>query len=164
MSFIKLSRISGFIILITIPILIVSCSITGPDINDLDPKLLEAPEALTIGNQTIKLDSYLWRDFMPGPTPGGSELIAALEFYVTDSTDFPGQLEPIKLFVILNNQQWETLLVEKQDSGDKYSIIRIARDGPKWGPKINVTVVVSLNDGDQTYLLKQSDVYINRTD
>ena len=128
--------------------------------------LLEAPEELTIGKNQFFLDTYMWRDFMPISPPNGQPLIAVVWLFEKDSLIISETLELNHMWVINNNDIWEGDLKDEGNSEQqRYRIVRVARDGPKWEPNIYVDVVVLVkSDGNKCALIKANNQIIHRTD
>ena len=127
--------------------------------------LLSAPEQVEIGGRKYVLETFLWRDFMPFCPPDGKPLIALVWVTAVDSVEFPSSLDANRLWVIKDKKVWETKFSNEERARYPYKLEKVARDGPKWGPKIEVDAVVRMIDrGKRTYLLKASNQWISRTD
>jgi len=119
---------------------------------------------------TYRLETYLWRDFAPGPDVGssGRPLIAVARVAVNGETAaFPAAVTVDRLWVINADEIWETAPREEQPRGslNARTIEVVGRDGPRWGPGITVDVVVRLRGpGGATTLLRAAGQPINRTD
>jgi hypothetical protein len=133
-------------------------------------ELLSFPEQIEINGRIYTLESFLWRDFMPGPDayPDGRPLIALIWVTAVDLLQFPSNLDANRLWIINGQEVWETEFSYEerpQDPNRKHQKEKIARDGPKWGPDIYVDVVVKIIDSNnRVYFLKASNQYIGRTD
>jgi hypothetical protein len=128
-------------------------------------KLLSAPDTIETGGKKIILTSYLWRDFMPVSPPDGKPLIAVVMIESVDSSDIFRLIKPEAIYIVNGNEVWSSFFVEEiPPDNSPFSIKRIARDGPKWGPGIFVDVVVSINIGTERKLLQAPDQYIHRTE
>ena len=79
---------------------------------------------------------------------------------------FSTEVRADSLWIISGNQVWSGIFSTENRSGVPVHIReKIARDGPKWGPGIQVDVVVSLLDKEERfYLLKAENQLIQRTD
>ncbi len=147
-------------------ILIPSCKLfesSGPSIQDL----LAAPEQIEIDGREYILETYLWRDFMPPTPPDGRPLIALIWVTAIDSLPFPPSIDANRLYIVNDELLWETAF-SSEDRPDnpnrEHQLEKIAREGPKWGPNIQVEVIVSVVDGENNiYLLRASDQFINET-
>ncbi len=128
--------------------------------------LLSSPDKIEINNREFTLETYLWRDFMPFSPPNGKPLIALIRVTATDLLEFPSSVDANRLWVIYNDKEvWETDFSSEDVPNLKHQLAKIAREGPKWGPGIQVDVVVRIIDGENSiYLLKASNQSIYRTD
>ncbi len=148
-------------------ILIQGCKLfesSGPSIQDL----LASPEQIEIDGREYILETYLWRDFMPVSPPDGQPLIALIWVTATDSLAFPSSIDASCLYIVNDEQLWETEFSEEdrpENPNREHQLEEIARFGPKWGPNIQVEVIVRVVDGENnTYLLRAADQWIYRTD
>ena len=145
--------------------LVTSCRISPEEPSYEIDVLLAAPDTVSIGGQEYALETFMWRDFQPITPPGGQPLIAIIWVTEADSLSIPQGLDATILFVINDDEVWETPLSDADSPlTPEYKLEKVARDGPKWGPDILVTVVVQIKFDGSTYLLKASDQYIGRTD
>lgn len=137
---------------------------TGPQ-SDIE-ELLSAPEKIDINGREYVLETFLWRDFMPICPPDGRSLIAIILVTATDGLPFPSSIDTDLIFVVNEQLVWEAQLSgEPSPPYGEHQLKKVARDGPKWGPKIYVDVVVRIiDDENNTYLLRASDQWIGRTD
>ncbi len=135
-----------------------------PSIQDL----LAAPEQIEIDGREYILETYLWRDFMPISPPDGKPLIALIWVTAINSLEFSSSIDANRLWIINDELLWETGFSgeERPDNSNReHQLEKVAREGPKWGPQIQVEVVVRVTDGENnTYLLRAPDQWINRTD
>jgi len=131
--------------------------------------LLSAPEQVEIDGHRYVLETYLWRDFMPNCPPDGRPLIALIKISTADSSEFPSSIDTDRSWVIKDEKVWETKFskekVPPEFPGD-HKLKKIARNGPKWSPEIQVDVVVRIIDtqNNKTYLLRALKQMIYRTD
>ena len=146
--------------------LVTGCSISPQEPSYETDVLLAGPETVSIGGQEYALETFMWRDFAPITPPGGQPLIAIIWVTEVDSLSIPQGLDATILFVINDDEVWETPFSDEDPSPltPEYKLEKVARDGPKWGPDILVAVVVQIVIDGSTYLLKASDQYIGRTD
>lgn len=129
--------------------------------------LLSAPEQVEIDGRKYVLETSLWRDFMPFCPPDGEPLIALIWITATDSLEFPSSINADQLWIIRDHEVWETKFsneVKPKEPYRKHQLEKIARDGPKWGPRIQVEVVVRISEKNKrTYLLRASQQWIGCT-
>jgi hypothetical protein len=128
--------------------------------------LLSAPEESEVQGRTYVLETELWRDFMPFSPPDGKPLIALIRVCARDSAELPAELDIARLWVIKGKDMWETRFSGQAARPNLYTLERVARDGPKWGPNVRVDVVAGLvhEADDKIYLLRASDQLIFRTE
>ena len=86
------------------------------------------------------------------------------EFTINQSTT--NYIQSLTSANINNNDIWEgDLKDEGHSEQQRYRIVRVARDGPKWEPNIYVDVVVLVkSDGNKCALIKANNQIIHRTD
>lgn len=149
-------------------------------------QLRRAPETVVVEGTSLKLRTYLWRDFMPMSPPGGQPMRLQLTLYIVDAAPMPeaddreppapGVAAPGKppfphginvkdACVILDDETWCTKVSDAGPTGDETVCIVSAADGPKWGPGANVDVVVRVVDTKgKAFLVRAPDQPIHRTD
>jgi opacity protein-like surface antigen len=126
-------------------------------------ELQAAPTSLTVGTGTIVLDPYLWRDFMPIAPADGQPLVAVIRLKTGSGSAYGGNAEIDRVWVVNGSGVWTAQEIEsRQAATAEYEVA--ARNGPKWGPGINVDVVVRIQVGGVRSLLRMSNVPIHRTD
>jgi hypothetical protein len=150
-------------------ILISGCKIFKPSGSTIPiDELLSASEQIEIDGRKYVLETYLWRDFMPISPPDSKPLIALIWITATDSLEFPASVDGNQLWIVNGQEIWETKFSDEElpeEPHRKHQLAKIARNGPKWGPGIQVNVVVQVIDGENnTYLLRASNQWIHRTD
>lgn len=131
-------------------------------------KLLSAPDTLIVAGQRLVLSAYLWRDFMPISPPDGKPLRAVVTIKPVDAEYLPPGIDADQVWVIYRQEIWSQPLesVSGTVPQERLKILeKVARDGPKWGPGVYVTVVVQIRDPQgKTHLLKAERQFIERTD
>lgn len=154
--------LSGF----TLFTLIFACSSSKPSRPTIPIEtLLSAPEQVEIEGRKYVLETCMWRDFMPISPPDGKPLIAIIWVTAADSLQFPSSIDADWLWIIKDKKAWQTKFSDEERPQHPNKLEKVARDGPKWGPKIQVEVVVRLVDRQgKIYLLKASNQWISRTD
>ena len=127
-----------------------------------DPSdLRSAPTAIVVGGKTLALRASLSRDFMPISPPDGKPLIAAIRIHATDGSDVPSSIRANSVWVVFNDAVWTATATEERfgtDIAPFYEVV--VRDGPKWGPGVNVDVVVRVTEGSRSWLLRAPDQQI----
>lgn len=131
-------------------------------------ELRSAPDTLTLGDQQLVLRTAMWRDFQPISPPEGKPLIALFWIYAADSTALPAGLTADAAWVVNGEEVWDTYFTDEEPPpGEQrpYQLYEVAREGPTWGPQIEVDAVVRVRDGDgASYLLRAPAQRIGRTD
>jgi len=137
-----------------------------PALVPITSDLRKAPQQTTLGGVTLQLETYLWRDFQPITPPDGEPLIAVLRVHSIDGASIPAALQADSAWIINGDLAWATAVREERSRGADPSFFEVVgRDGPKWGPGIEVDVVVRLRDGaGRQVLLQARGQLINRTD
>jgi hypothetical protein len=133
-------------------ILIIGCAENGiSDPPDISIQVLQStPDTITVENRVMYLSTYLWRDFQPMIGVNGSALIGL--FYVTaiDSFRLSSNISADAVWIIHNNQVWKSLFSHEPAPDPELRpnrIVKIARNGPPWGPDVFVDVIVRITDG-----------------
>jgi hypothetical protein len=105
-------------------------------------ELLNAPETLDVGQQQYRLETLLWRDFMPISPPNGKPLIAFVELVNEDQGTIPDDVDLVYIWVVNGSRVWAATFPDGTGQTEG-----TARGGPKWGPDIFVDVVVAATTG-----------------
>ncbi len=103
-------------------------------------ELRASPERIGIDGNNLILETYLWRDFMPPVEKDGRPLICINKLTEADSLPIATGISLRKQYVIKGNQIWAARHTEVRDHAD-HVLEGVVRDGPKWGPDIDVDVV-----------------------
>jgi len=123
------------------------------------------PETIPISGTTVQISAGLWRDFMPGPSPGGRLLNAAVQVSAAAGALLPA-VRADRIMVICGEQAWIAPAAEETAWARSPSHLEVmARNGPEWEPGVLVDVVLELRDaGGQAHLIRQPGVEIKRTE
>ena len=136
-----------------------------PTLVPVSPELRSAPAQLLFGGATVHLDTYLWRDFQPITPPDGKPLIASLRVVSVGGAAIPTTLQADSAWIVNGDVAWASAVVQEQPRSDPSSFQVVAREGPKWGPGIDVDVVLQLRDATgQAFLLGASGQLMHRTE
>jgi hypothetical protein len=123
-----------------------------------------APSLVSIAGAPIRVQAFLNRDFMPISPPDGKPLVAVFRIQTADGSSIPASITADSAWVYNGATVWGTPVVEEQPRNVSYFEV-VARGGPKWGPGIEVDVVVRLRDGEgHTFLLRAPRQLISRSD
>jgi hypothetical protein len=117
---------------------------------DLSP----ASNSVIIDGRVYTLAVDLWRDFMPPVEPDGTSLMVAVYILVDWEESFPDNINAEKIWIINGEEIWFSMLEDFVSNGDSHIYKKRADGGPKWGPGIEVDVVVELRTsiGEKYYL------------
>ena len=126
----------------------------------------KAVDTLNIGSLKLVLSSWLDRNFMPVSPDDGMPLRSVVSLINIDSTDIPENINLFTQYVLYNDSIWVGDFYPVNFPVPSYKITKTTIDGPKWGPKVYVTVIAKVHDYTygKDYYLREKDVYINRSD
>ncbi|CAF4055582.1 unnamed protein product, partial [Rotaria sp. Silwood2] len=120
-------------------LLIVATDLEGPSI--AWTVLSSASERVSIDGNEYRLETHIWRDFMPICEKSGRPMIAILYIKTVNSSLVPSDIKVDIAWIMLGNdsqaQIWKTHVLEeqpRQSDVNRHYIRAIARNGPKWGP------------------------------
>jgi hypothetical protein len=125
-------------------------------------ELRSAPTSIVVDGRALTLRASLWRDFMPISPPDGRPLAAVLQVQPADGTPVSPSIRATAVYVVLGGDVWTAAALEERprsETAPAYEVV--ARDGPKWGPDVNVDVVVRLTDGSRSWLLRAPEQRIS---
>ena len=110
-------------------------------------ELTAAPTSVVVAGKTLTLASQLWRDFQPISPPDGKPLIGALQVRTSDGSAVSDSVQADAVWVVMGTQVWSGHPREERPRRETAPVYElVARDGPKWGPDVNVDVVIRLRD------------------
>ncbi|MFQ5824743.1 MAG: hypothetical protein ACE5JB_11850 [bacterium] len=131
-------------------------------------ELLSTPDTIFVEGRKLFLFTSLWRDFQPISPPDGRPLIAIIYIESTDSTQLPASISADAIYIVYRGAVWKSWFSDEPIASDLQKpnrIVRIARNGPKWGPGVFVDVIVLVAYGqNDKKLLRASSQPIERTD
>ena len=151
-------------ILLTVMLALSACETRTPTSPAGSGQLRSAPTSIVVEGQTLTLRATLWRDFMPISPPDGKPLAAALQVQPSSGANVPALLRATAVYVVLGDEVWAAQALEERsrnETAPAYEIV--ARGGPKWGPGVNVDVIVRLTDGSRSWLLRVPEQRIGAT-
>jgi len=157
-------------VLLLISLILIGCSDNGISVPPDIPinQLLSSPDTILIDTRYFYLSTYIWRDFQPISPPDGKPLIAIIYITATDTAQLPASISADAVWILYNNQVWKSWFTNETISPSEFKpnrLVKIARNGPKWGPHVYVDVIVRVYDGKGgNQMLRASKQWINRTD
>ena len=130
---------------------------------DFIESLLENPEAKSLDTMLIKAVSIkLSREFNPPFTINGKKMKCQLTLVDTAGTIIEDLVTPLKLYVINDDEVWETDFEEVQYLGKQ--ILCYAEGGPKWNTDNLVHIAVRFRLINSQYTIIKKNVAISKLD
>jgi len=122
--------------------------------------LLASPQMINLNNYLLKIESDIWRDFMPPSDGSGSPLMAHVVISERNQRTLNNSISLEKVYLINQDQLWSKSF-NSTDSSSPYQVSGTARSGPKWGPDIKVDLVCEFTFQGETYRLiaKDQEIY-----
>jgi hypothetical protein len=148
----------------------ISCS---EDDENLPPdiplnQLINAPDTINVEGSLIYLSTDIWRDFMPISPPDGKPMIALIYITAKDTAKIPASINTDAVWMVYNNEVWKSWYSNELVAPGELKqnrIVKIVRNGPKWGPHVFIDVIVRVYDSwGNAELLRASKQWISRTD
>jgi hypothetical protein len=109
---------------------------------DLDPTML-------YDGNTVEVQAYLWRDFMPGPDRAPEEmgLNGVIKLHAVDTMQIRGDLSIFYVWLVHGNQYWgQSLRAQQSRPGPDYEVEYVIGAGPRWDVGEPVDVIVEVVD------------------
>jgi hypothetical protein len=116
----------------------------------LAAELRLSQETIQTDANTLALQTYLWRDFMPISPADGKPLISINKLSDIDSAAVSSGIQMVKQHVINDDLVW-TANYSEVSNADSLIWEGVSREGPKWGPDIMVDVVCEFVFQGTTY-------------
>lgn len=149
-------------------ILLAGCAeVAAPGIDTpTELTLRQAPTSISVGEKILVLRSFLWRDFQPIAPPDGQPMVGIFSVETDDRSPLPDGVTIARVWVLKGSLAWAPEIRINPDlEYPSWQRVVEGRNGPKWGPAINVEVIVEIRDSDgKRRLLRQANVPIQRTD
>jgi hypothetical protein len=158
---------------VVLTLVAVGCADLGEPVTPLPPEisvveLLAVPDSIVVAGRTLKLSTYLWRDFMPMSPPAGRPLQGAFYVSASDTARLPADLSADAVWLVYGNEIWRDWLdTPTVPPGDvkPSQIYCTVGHGPYWGPQVAVDAIVRVTSGSSgSHLLRAPNQTIHRTD
>lgn len=115
-----------------------------------------------IEGRTITLSATLTRDYVPNSADDENPLIARIEIVASKGEILPDGLNTDAVWVMVDDQVWGSSYFGEQLKDDRTRIVKIAREGPKFGIGKKAVVIVRIHYNGATYLLRANNQEIER--
>jgi hypothetical protein len=101
---------------------------------------------VAVGDATLSLSSYAWRDFMPGQSD--DRMIVAFRVRANSGQALPAGLAVTQAWVVHQAEAWTMTPAEEQPRAVSELEV-VARRGPRWatGDSVFAAVELRLSDG-----------------
>lgn len=122
--------------------------------------------ATVIGDQEVRLEAYLWRDFMPGSSsePEGHPLRGVVRIFSVDGQPIESTLDIEYVWVDHDDSIWGNAMPDPTPMEPSSAIQENFAGGPEWATGSKVDVVVRLVDQNGlTSYLRVNDIAIVTT-
>jgi hypothetical protein len=135
-----------------------------PEIVKAPSEIVNAPNDIVVGGTTLRLESYLWRDFQPGTSPD-TRLLAQLRIRAEAGSVIPSGVVIEKAWLIMNDEAWVSTPRQEGPPSSESSVEYMSRSGPLWSVGAQVTAVVQVRDAaNNSYLLRAAPKEIKRVE
>lgn len=122
--------------------------------------------AMLIGGEEVRLEAYLWRDFMPGPgaPADGHRLRGVVRVFSVDGQRINGEIDIEYVWLKHNDSLWGVALPAPAPVDPPSRVEKSFAGGPEWPTGTPVAVIVKLVDrkGLPSYL-RVNDIEIVKT-
>ncbi len=152
--------ISIYFLMISFALIMISCFDSVSTEQEITTEsLLSAPETIIVAGNQIKLETNVYLNLKPNVEP--NPMIVKVYIETVDSSDIPSMISVESIYVVKE----DSVVWKHSFSSDEkvvsdlrpFRIIKIARNGPHWGPFITVDVIVKIKINKNTILLRASD-------
>ncbi len=128
----------------------------------LASELKSSNEEIVIDNITYKLETYVYRDFMPGANTNGSGLICSIKLKNTNNTQIRSDVNLKKLYILNDIAIWITNFDEIR-MDNKQFIEGMVSKGPKWETKTIIDIACEFQIGLKTHRVLAKSQLIKAT-
>ena len=113
--------------------------------------LRSSPDQITLNGKNLSIETYFWRDFMPGSNnPDGSPLMGSIKFVGENADVLSKTISVSKVYVVNNDMTWVCKALEIRNENVLEAVVR---GGPKWEPGIHVDVISEFTILKKSYRL-----------
>ena len=129
--------------------------------------LLAAPLSVTLDNQSVRLSTYISRNFMPIIEPTGAPMNTTAYIETTDGSVINSKIKSEVVYFVYNRKSWKADFSDESINEYMYNpsrLVKILRNGPKLDPNTYVDVIVNIKYNNHNYLLRAENQKVNRLD
>jgi hypothetical protein len=128
------------------------------------PEVVNAPTEIVVGGNTLRLETYLWRNFQPG-TSMDTRLLAQLRLRAGAGSLIPSGLAVEKAWLFLDDEAWLSTPRQESPPSSESSVEYMSRGGPSWSVGALISAVVQVRDAsNNSHLLRAAPQAINRVE
>jgi hypothetical protein len=127
-----------------------------PDPFNCGAVLARITNSIRIGTNSYRIETYVWRDLMPGPAPPPG-LLATIRLIETNGFSIPGSITIPRFRVINGAAVWNVYAPPRTLSTPPYVLEVMGSNGPYWAPGTRVDVLLEVANGNVRYLLKATN-------
>jgi hypothetical protein len=138
-------------------------AVSSAPTGQVPPEIVDVPNEIVVGNTTLRLTVYPWRDFQPSSAP---DTRLMTQFQITaGSGTVPSGLRAEKAWLVRENEAWPTTLRQEAPPSSATRVEYMSRGGPTWPVGTLVVGVLQLRDAaNKSYLVRSSPHGIERAD
>jgi hypothetical protein len=149
--------------LLSVTVLVGCSAVPSAPIAQVPPEVVTAPNEIVVGNATLRLDIYPYRNFQPGISPD-TRLIVGFQIGA-GAGSIPTGLRAEKAWIVRENEGWISTPRQEQPPFNASQVEYVSRAGPEWPVGAVVTGVLQLRDAsNHSYLLRSTPRAIGRAD
>ncbi|HMJ18314.1 MAG TPA: hypothetical protein VK478_07980 [Gemmatimonadaceae bacterium] len=153
-----------------VPLLFLTLLVTGCGRNpsapivQAPPEIIVAPNEIVVGGTTLRLQTYLWRNFQPGSSPD-TRLLAQLRIQAGTGNPIPPGLVVEKAWLVLDDEAWVSTPQQEAPPSSASNMEYMSRGGPEWAVGALITATVQVRDAsNNSYLLRAAPQAIGRVE
>ena len=93
------------------------------------PDILSAPTEIAVGTTTLRLGTYLWRNFQPSTEPD-TRLLALFRIQSANGNAVPAELQIERAWIVLNDAAWVSIPRQEMPAYTPSMVEYMSRGGP----------------------------------
>lgn len=144
----------------SIPFFILLLSITFISSCATADELKSSPTTVSINGSTLTLDAYVWRDFQPPTETNGKPMASKVQLNQISGNDILADIHFVRQYVVNGNDVWAADIFNIGVNGSY--VQGTSTGGPKWGPDINVDIILEFTYNGKTYKIQSPNQNIEK--